>query len=97
MNHYTAQVTRSGRYWHIHVPELDRVTQARNVAEIEPMARDLVAVMLDVDPESFTLDVQITMPATVRQHLDRAKELREQELRVRSEAAAEVRAAALEL
>ncbi|MHA6629053.1 hypothetical protein ACU61A_26760 [Pseudonocardia sichuanensis] len=97
MSTYTAHVTRSGRYWHIHIPEIDRVTQARNVGEIDVMARDLIAVMLDIEPDSFTVDVQVTMPASVREHLDRAEQLRAEELRLRSEAAAEVRAAALEL
>jgi hypothetical protein len=32
----------------VHVPEVDQWTQARNDAEIEPMARDLIATRLDV-------------------------------------------------
>jgi hypothetical protein len=97
MSRYTAHVTRDGRFWLIHVPELDRHTQARNLAEIEPMTRDLIAVMASVDPASIELDVTITMPADVRRHLDRAEELRAQEARARAEAAAEVRTAAVSL
>ncbi len=32
----------------VHVPEIDQWTQARYDAEIEPMARDLIATWLDV-------------------------------------------------
>jgi hypothetical protein len=37
--------SRDGRFWLIHVPEIDRHTQARHLREIDTMARDLVAVM----------------------------------------------------
>lgn len=41
----------------LHVPEIDQWTQARNDAEVEPMARDLIATWLDV-PLS---DVQVVV------------------------------------
>lgn len=97
MSRYTARVTRDGRFWMIHVQELDLVTQARNLGEIELMARDLIAIMEEVEPDSFDLDVTIAMPGEVDQHLARARGLRAEEARARAEAAAEVRAAALEL
>lgn len=97
MTRYTAHVTRDGRFWLIHVPEIDRHTQARKLSEIEPMTRDLIAVMQTVEPDSFDIDVTITMPAEVNQHLKRASGLRAEEARARTEAAAEVRAAALAL
>lgn len=97
MSRYTAHVTRDGRFWLIHVPEIDRYTQARNLAEIERMARDLVAVMEGVEADSFELEVTIAMPADVAEHLARAHELRAREAQARAEAAAEVRIAAVAL
>lgn len=97
MNCYTAHVTRDGRFWLIHIPEIDRYTQARNLGEIEPMARDLVAVMTGASTTSFDITVDIVMPEGVNDHLRRARELREDEAKARAEAAAEVRAAAVEL
>lgn len=97
MSRYTANVTRDGRSWLIHVPEIDRHTQARNLAEIDGMTRDLIAIMEEVEPDSFELDVTITMPAAVAAHLARAAELRATEARARAEAAIEVRTAAVEL
>lgn len=97
LSRFTAQVTRDGRFWLIHVPEIDRATQARSLAEIEPMARDLIVIMESVEPDSFELDVTITMPGDVAQHLERADVLRAEEARARAEAEAEVRAAAVTL
>ncbi len=63
---YTARVTRDDRFWLIHVPEIDRFTQARHLREVESMARDLIAVMEEVEPNSFGLDVTIEAPAADR-------------------------------
>jgi len=52
---YTVEATRVGSVWLVYVPEVDRTTQARSRDEIEPMARDLVAVMRGVSPESVAL------------------------------------------
>ena len=41
---YQAEVTREGRWWMIRVPSIDALTQARNVAEVPLMARELIAV-----------------------------------------------------
>jgi hypothetical protein len=41
----------------IRIPELDGVTQARHPGEVQYMARDLIAVTLDVPPESFDVAV----------------------------------------
>ena len=50
---YHASVERDGRFWLIRVTEIDRVTQARSIEEIEPMVRDLIATHLDIEPDSF--------------------------------------------
>lgn len=89
---YAVLAQPSGRYWAIEVPEIDRATQARNVPEIEVMARDLIAIMTHTT--DFTLDVQLQLPPEVEQHRQRATQLRADELRIRSEAAAELRTAA---
>jgi len=34
------RVERDEKHWMLYVPEIDRVTQARNLREVEPMARD---------------------------------------------------------
>jgi hypothetical protein len=58
---YHAEVARDGEFWSVRVPEIARTTQARTLAEAEPMARDLIAIMDGIPADSFDLDV--AMPA----------------------------------
>lgn len=56
---YTAVAERAGGWWAITVIELRGVfSQARRLGAVEPMARDAIAVFLDVAPESFDVDVR---------------------------------------
>ncbi|MGV0653753.1 hypothetical protein ABQE48_07715 [Mycolicibacterium thermoresistibile] len=41
---YRVEIERDDRWWMIHVPELDELTQARRLGEAEQMARELIAV-----------------------------------------------------
>jgi hypothetical protein len=93
---YRANVTRGERFWLVEVEGVGW-TQARHLREVEEMARDLVAVMTEVEPESFALEVTTSLPGAVQAHLDRAEALRQESARTQHEAAAEVRAAAREL
>ena len=97
MNTYTALVTRDGTVWHVEVPEIDRVTQARSINEVDAMARDLIAIMTGLEPNSFELDVRIQLPDSVRAHLSEVERARGAEAEARSHAATELRAAAAEL
>lgn len=47
MCEYKVEVERDGRWWMIHVPEIDQITQARRINEIEDMARSLIAISTD--------------------------------------------------
>lgn len=66
MNTYTAVCTRSGDWWAISVPELKGVhTQARRLEQVEAMARDAIALMLDTEPDSFAVTIEPEVPAEV--------------------------------
>lgn len=41
------------------VPEIDGLTQARRLSEAGTMARELVALVLEVEPDSFDLTISI--------------------------------------
>ena len=95
---YTVRAHRDGdRFWLVHIPEIDHYTQARNVAEIETMARDLIATLRGLAPTDIALEIDIALPADVRQRLDEAANLREQEAEMRRAAADNVRVAATSL
>ena len=55
---YAAQVSRDGKWWMIHVPEIDGLTQARRIADVEQAARELVAVTLDVKLSEVAVDIR---------------------------------------
>ena len=91
---YHVRVERGDRYWLVHVVELDRWTQARTLRDVGPMARDLVATMADLAPDSFELTTDIALPDEVTTHLKQAEQLREQSRQAQASAASELRQAA---
>jgi predicted XRE-type DNA-binding protein len=86
---FDAIASREGRWWLVRVPALDALTQARSLAEIPLMARELVAVLLDVDIDELTVNVSFELPEDVATTWAEAEALRAQA------AEAERRAAAL--
>jgi hypothetical protein len=62
---YTANVTREGRWWMVAVPQIDALTQARRLGEAGTMARELIALVLEVEPDSFDVTVEIVSVAGV--------------------------------
>lgn len=60
---YGAVAERSGAWWAVSVPEVRGVhTQGRTWTEALHMARDAVAVMLDVPVEQVEIDMQARLP-----------------------------------
>ena len=96
MTHHTVRAERGTKYWVVWIDGEPR-TQARREREIEPMARDWLALTHDRDADTFHLDIEVVMPEAAVAHLDRARELRETSERARIESARETAAAALVL
>jgi hypothetical protein len=94
---YHAEVDRDGRVWRIRVLEVQRTTQARTLREVEPMARDLIAIMDDIPADSFNVNVRITLPAEIAAELERSAALREEAARNQAQAAQLSRLAARHL
>lgn len=57
MEQFTATAHREGDWWVIEVPQLGQTTQARTAIDIDMMARDLIAVMRNVNLS----EVQVTV------------------------------------
>jgi hypothetical protein len=58
---FAVNVTRDGKWWMVAIPEIDGLTQARNRREVDLMARDYIALALEVGPDSF--DIELSGPA----------------------------------
>jgi predicted RNase H-like HicB family nuclease len=70
MKTYTAVCVRSGDWWAIRVPELKGVhSQTKRLDQVEAMARDAIALFLEVEPGSFAVRVQPELPAEVSEAL----------------------------
>jgi formylmethanofuran dehydrogenase subunit E-like metal-binding protein len=89
---YEVTAELEGRLWYIEVPALDRATQARNVGEIEFMAKDLITIF--TEESSPEVHVTLVLPDSVQEALDRAAVLRETEAESRQAAAQATRQAA---
>ncbi len=74
---YTATAVREGRWWNIQVPEVGGQTQARRLADIETMARELIAVTLDVPLSAVAVAVTITKVGSVQNVSERAAAIKE--------------------
>lgn len=93
---YKADVTRDGKFWLIKIVDMNRaVTQGRRLSEVEDMARDLIATIKDVEPDSFDIDIKVNMPE--KSLIDVATELRTKADDIRHAADTATRAAALAL
>lgn len=55
---YATQVARDGKWWMIQIPEIDGLTQARRIADVEQAARELVAVTLDVRLSEVAVNIR---------------------------------------
>jgi DNA-directed RNA polymerase specialized sigma24 family protein len=97
MRTYHAEVTRDGKFWLIRIPEINRSTQALRYRDVPVMARELIEIMEKLGSEDYHLEVGVTLPSAVHDHLARAEALRTEASRKQSEAAAESRAAVREL
>lgn len=84
---YQLNVAREGRWWIIDAPEVDYRTQARTLADVEEMGRDLIAGALEIDPASFDVSVKIAKPADVEARLAEVTELEREAQDVVSRAA----------
>jgi predicted RNase H-like HicB family nuclease len=85
---YTARCRRAGDWWAISVPELPGVhTQARRLQGVEAMAKDAIALFLDVDPDSFGVRLEPVLPRDLQKRVGRARKVRSEAELLQREAA----------
>jgi hypothetical protein len=54
---YKIEIERDGRWWMVHIPELDGLTQARRLGEAELMAREWIAVSTGTPIKDITVHI----------------------------------------
>lgn len=90
---YIAACRRVGDWWAISVPQLKGVhSQTRRLDQVEAMAREAIALMLDVDPASIAVDVRPELPGVVSHALEARRAARQAEEDAERATAAAVRA-----
>lgn len=74
---YIVTATREGDWWELDVDGLDGVfTQARRLDQAEAMARDAIAVMLDVPEDSFDIEIRHVLGEPLAKDVEAAKSAR---------------------
>lgn len=98
---FRVRAIRSGNWWAITVPELPGVfSQSRRLDQVEPMAREAIALMMDVDTSqigSIVVDIVPPTPAAaligkMNEALDAARQATETAASARRDAARALRA-----
>lgn len=86
---YTANAVRFGDWWAIDVPGIKGIhTQARKLSNVEAMARDAIAVALDVAPDTFAVVVTTELDADTLRLIKEAERTREEAALAQARAAA---------
>jgi hypothetical protein len=96
MSSYKATVERDGRFWMVTVDGIG-ATQARRLGELDAMTIDLIRVMIDDDSVDPEIEYDFRLPDVAAAHVEAAVRLRGEAAHAQSEAAAEIRAAAVDL
>jgi predicted RNase H-like HicB family nuclease len=56
---YQVHVTREGRWWMVHIPELRELTQARRLGEAPRMAQEVIALHTGVAVDEVEVEVEV--------------------------------------
>jgi predicted Zn-dependent protease len=59
MTTYRVEVIREGKWWMVSIPELDGLTQARRLEDASAMAREYIAVTLDIPTSDVEVNVAV--------------------------------------
>jgi predicted RNase H-like HicB family nuclease len=93
---YKANVRKDGRWWFVHIPELDTAGQARTLAEADEVAREVIGLYLDIPPMSFNVEVTVGLPEQAADLWAQATAT-EQDARAKASRAARLRREALQV
>ncbi|MFE1230602.1 type II toxin-antitoxin system HicB family antitoxin [Streptomyces sp. NPDC058745] len=98
MTVYRVNARRSGEWWALDVPDLPGVfSQSKRLEKAEDAAREAIALMLDVDPDTVQVTVEPQIPAAALKSVAAADKARREaeEAATRAQVAMEEAAEAL--
>lgn len=76
---YTVTATRSDGWWVLEAPEVPgAVSQVRRLDQAQDMAREAIALLLDLPEEGIEVRIEPRLDDEVREVVDRARESREE-------------------
>lgn len=95
MRTYQVDVVKDEGWWimHARIPRTIIYSQARRIDDIEFMIRDAIAGALDVDPQSFRIELTFDLDSDVLDQVSRAREASLEAAEVQERASRESRAA----
>ena len=95
MRTYQVDVVKDEGWWimHARIPRTILYSQARRIDDIEFMIRDAIAGALDVDPQSFAIELTFDLDSDVLDQVSRAREASLEAAEVQERASRESRAA----
>ncbi|MGH3326007.1 MAG: type II toxin-antitoxin system HicB family antitoxin, partial [Streptomyces sp.] len=77
MTTYTATARRSGDWWALSVPDLPGVhSQTKRLDQAEAEVREAIALMLDIEPEEFDVEVKPVLSEETKVLLGEVEEAR---------------------
>ena len=78
MYEFKIEVTRDGRWWMVHIPEIDGLTQARRLSEAETMAREYIALDRNLPYDEIKVETASirTNEPEIREILEMARQIR---------------------
>lgn len=95
MKRYLVRARRIGSWWALDVEGLPGVhTQVRRIDQADEMARDAIAGVLGISPDSFEIVVTPEVPTALRTMVDQATKARSQAAQAQDAAAQLTRDAA---
>jgi hypothetical protein len=95
MKTYQVDVVRDEGWWimHARIPRTIIYSQAKRIDDIEFMIRDAIAGVLNVDPDSFAIELAFDLKSDVLDQVARAREASLEAAEIQERASRESRAA----
>jgi hypothetical protein len=74
---YTARAHREGKWWVVHVPEIDKTTQVRRLDQVDEYVRDLIGLFTNDNPKAVEVRREFDLPGQVTAALAEVQRLRQ--------------------